>query len=214
MRAIIILGLTSCNAWVRPAPSPERTRVPTEQRDLAVKVEMRCNTFDDTSVVRVGTGVIVSEWQVLTAMHVVDCQTDIARISVTTRAGKRYSFSPEKEWPKSDISRIQMASADSFRLDVSPPTLRLTPIPKFEPLYIQAAWPERVEVFGEATGHEYYGGNSYGGSRLTYTARTQEGNSGSGIYDLDGHLVGLHSGVMKDGYKAGSRVTHDMIPHQ
>ena len=173
---------------------------------------MRCDTFDDGESLKVGSGVMVSEWQVLTAMHVVDCQAAIARIHVITPSGKRYRFSPEKEWKEYDISRIQMASADSFRLGVSPPTLRLTSVAKHEPVYIQAAWPKRVEVMGEATGREYYGGQTYGGY-ITYAAGTQSGNSGSGVYDIDGNLIGIHVGETAIGTKKGSRVTSDMIPH-
>jgi S1-C subfamily serine protease len=212
MRAIIILGLTSCNAWVRPAPSPAQARFPADQQLLAVKVESTCDPFDDGGNTKVGSGVIVSEWQVLTAFHVVDCGAAIANIHVTTKNGKRYRFSPEKEWQESDISRIQMATADRFRLGVSPPLIRLSSISKWEPIYIQAAWPDRVEIVGEPTGWGYYGEELSSG-KFKYSAPTQPGNSGSAVYDIDGNMIAIHIGETAYGDKEGSRVVPVMIPH-
>jgi V8-like Glu-specific endopeptidase len=157
---------------------------------------------------------MVSEWQVLTALHVVECKSAIATIRVTTGEGKRYHFSPEKEWKDNDVARIQMSSGDSFNRDVSPPTLRLTRLTRWEPVYIQAAHPDREEIIGEATGYAY-GGSGYGGSRDTryvYKAATQKGNSGSAVYDINGDLVCIHVGYRADDTKECGTVTEEMLP--
>jgi V8-like Glu-specific endopeptidase len=159
---------------------------------------------------------MVSDWQVLTALHVVDCQSAIATIYVTNNKGKRWRFSPEKEWRGADISRIQMASADTFHRKISPPRLRLNHLTRYEPVYIQAGHPKREEVIGQSTGWSY-GGNGYGeplAGKFSYRdAATQPGNSGAGVYDREGQLVGIHV-EHADGTKLGyaSYVTEEMIP--
>ncbi len=211
---LLLAALASCNAWTRPAPRQEEIRQPEVQRGMAVKVEATCDPFKDGGKSKAGSGVMVSEWQVLTAQHVIDCPSAIVSIHVTTDRGNRYRFSFEKEWKDNDVARIQMSSGDSFRRNVSPPTLRLTRLTRWEPVYIQAAWPEREEIIGEATGYAY-GGSGYGGSRDTrsvYKAATQKGNSGSGVYDINGDLVCIHVGYRADDTKECGTVTEDMLP--
>ena len=216
--ALLSLTLLSCNRWVRPDPQPAVTRQPDSQSASAVRIEMTCDPFEDGGKLSVGSGVMVSEWQVLTALHVVDCQSAIADIHVTTTAGRRYRFSPEREWvitslaQRDGVARIQMASGDSLRPRFPPPTVRETLVTFYEPLYIQTAEPTHEEKIAEATGWEY-GGASYGGTTFTYKAPTVPGNSGSGIYDIDGQLVGVHLGTKGEDLRYGAIVTPDMVPH-
>lgn len=214
MRAAILstVLLASCNQWVRPTPDGPHTRNQAEQHLATVRVESLCDSdsFDDNSirVSHVGTGVMVSDWQVLTALHVVECTWAIARIRVTTTEGS-WSFSPEKEWKGLDVARIQMSSADTMRPRLPTPTVRLRHIDADELVYIQSASPRRVQILGEAAGWEYI---KKTGRTFIYSANTEEGNSGAGIYDSDGALIGIHLGTDNGGDRHGARVSQEMIP--
>ncbi len=211
---LLLTSLVACNQWVRPKPLSESLRSADEQKMYAVKVEARCAPFGGSGVNRVGSGVMVSDWQVLTALHVVDCQPALVTIYVTSPKG-RWRFAPEKEWRGSDIARIQMASGDTFGQKVRPPVLRLARLPMYEPVYVQAAQPEREEIIGESTGYSY-GGVTYGGypkGEFSYKIRTQPGNSGSGVYDRFDKLVGIHTKRSEETNIAyASFILEEMIP--
>jgi S1-C subfamily serine protease len=210
MKCAIIFALIGCNAWVRPSPPPPDLRTPAEQQSYAVIVESHCsNSFEEKH--NTGSGVMVSDWQVLTALHVVDCQASIPDIHVTTRNG-RWRFSPEKEWRKTDVARIQISSADNLKQRVNPPAIRSSALASFEPVYVQAAWPYADEVIGQSTGYSNaFGGIGYGGT-FSYHAQTQPGNSGSGVYDRENRLVGIHIKHADTGVGYASYVTSEMIP--
>lgn len=207
---LLLVALTSCNRWVRPTPPAPETREAHIQQLRAVKVSMQCG-----NLIHHGSGVVVSDWQVLTAFHIVDCQSSLATIRVTDHTGEVFRFAPEKEWPSIDISRIQMATADSFDGKITPPTIRGRTMPMYEPVYIQTAMPKREEIIGEATGYSY-GGSGYGSGgyrTFSYIAPTQSGNSGSGVYDIDGRLVGIHSKRSAEtGLGYASLIVEEMIP--
>lgn len=225
--SLLLLSLAACNQMIRPTPPEARPRNPSEQRASVVKIESYCGPFEEGVLDRsaIGTGVIVSDWQVLTALHVVDCQSTIPTITVTNFRGLRWKMAPEREWlfeitgaPGRDgISRLQMASGDSFAPGFDPPAIT-GKVPDFwDPLYIETAFPERHETIGEATGLEY-GGSQYGGTIFTYEANTDFGNSGSPAFDINGYLVGIHLGKSNSEkdvmLRYGGLVTADMVPHR
>ena len=189
------------------------------QRGATVQVESVCDLSDHGLFAeqRVGAGVMVSDWQVLTAMHVVECGAEIPLIRVTNRDGRSWRFAPEREWvvgalPTHDgIARIQIASADSLVPKFDPPTVGPDEPIAYDPVYIQTTDSEKVS---QMTGWEY--GNDDEGHVFTYTSawgRTEEGDSGSGVYDSDGNLAGIHVGKL-EGLGAAARVTLDMVPHK
>ncbi len=214
--------LTSCNAWVRPTPPPPLRRTPAEQRAAAVRIESRCDPFDDGQLtkLRVGSGVMVSDWQVLTAMHVVDCPMAIPSIKVYNQSGRWWKFAPQDEWQytwlkeRDGIARIQIASADTMSPRLTPPTVPDNDwVEMGQALYVQTDEQEKVV---EATGWEY-GGAGYGGKVYTYSPLglsdpTEQGDSGSGEYDLSGDLTGIHFGHMKGDEGYGGLVQHWMVP--
>jgi hypothetical protein len=219
---VAFILLTACNAWVRPTPPPPLHRSPEQQRAATVRIESRCDPFNDGALtkLRVGSGVMVSDWQVLTALHVVECTSAIPTIKVFNQDGRMWKFAPEREWlytwlPGRDgIARIQMLSADTLRPRLVPPTLREKDwMGTREPVYIQTA--EQEKIF-EATGW-MYGGDGYGGKVYTYRPSglsdpTEDGDSGSGEYDIDGALIGIHLGHMPDGRSYGAMAQNVMLP--
>lgn len=215
----LLAVLAACNQWVRAEPPPAHSRTIKEQWDAAVTVTMACDPFGDGTFAqgRVGSGVMVSDWQVLTALHVVDCQSTIPSIWVTNREGKRWRFAPEREWsfsfmPTRDgIARIQMRSADTLSPRLVPPTAA-PHLPQYtDVLYMQAAFPFWVERAMEATG-SWYGSRSLGATLITYDSPSQEGNSGAAVYDTHGDLVGIHLGRWADDVGFAAIVTQEMLP--
>lgn len=226
--AISVLTLAACNKWVRPEPAPASTRTQHEQSASVVKIESRCDPFGNGTLgkSKVGTGVIVSDWQVLTALHVVDCPAAIPTIRVTNVNGLRWSIVPEREWEitipgnypgRDGISRLQMATADSFSPGFDPPAVTGRTPEFYDMLYIHTAYPDRHETVAQASGIEY-GGAQYGGQIYTCWANTESGNSGSPQFDIDGFMIGLHLGVVNDDndpmLRYGALVTAGMVPHR
>lgn len=186
-----------------------------DQRLAAVSVTVDCDVDDIRREHRTGSGVMVSDWQVLTALHVVDC-ISIPTIHVATEHDV-WRFAPEKEWkiPHSNdgIARIQMASGDHLSPRLRPPLLRLSDPDSYDPLYLQAGSPRFEERMQEASGWTY-GGGTYGAVMITYRGPTEEGNSGAGVYDMANRLVAIHLGHQEDGVrKYGMLVTPEMVPH-
>lgn len=203
---LLVAVLSGCNQWVRPTPYPADTRNSFEQQLATVSVQSSCDPFDDGGKLHVGSGVMVSDWQVLTAFHVGNCSSSIPTIRVTTADGT-WRFAYEKSWPSVDVIRLQLSSADSITPRLVPPAIRDYALTQDEPLYINAGKPSWELIVGGATG------DSFGEDLQTFTygADTQSGNSGAGIYDFEGSLVGIHLGTV-GGRKYGARVTQEMIP--
>jgi hypothetical protein len=222
MRLIIglLLLLTSCNQWIRSSSPPAERRGLDRQRASAVKVIATCDPFDDGGEIRSGTGVIVSEWQVLTALHIVDCTAAIAQIRVMSPDGRWRRFAPEKEWvfdilPGRDgIARIQLASADTLQPRIGPPSLAQYPALELETFFIQSAEPKWQTILGESTGRRYGDPVSSLGAVITYYAETEEGDSGSAVYDINGDLYGIHLGRWASDVRYAGVVTSEMIPHK
>ncbi len=210
--ALLSLALLSCNRWVRPTPPEPQLRTPGLQEKMRAKITVSCDAFgDDTVERRSGSGVIVSDWQVLTALHVVDCP-NIPIIHVLTDRG-RWRFSPEKEWRSVDVARIQMASADDLGGGIVPPTLSEKGLRVWDAVYIQTASPRSTEVIGQVM-DSGFGGSGYGGTYFSYRAGTEHGNSGSGVYDTTGNLIGVHIGRTPGGLPYAAYVTPEMVPHR
>jgi V8-like Glu-specific endopeptidase len=220
---VIPLFLTACNAWVRPTPPPAQRRSTTDREDASVRIESYCDPFGDGTMAKAtyGVGVMVSDWQVLTAIHLVECPA-IQSVRVTTNTGRFWRMSYQREWvndllPTRDgIIRLQLNSADTLSPNVPPPTLRPWPqtLSYDEPLWIQSyfgdGWtPEQSHAW--ASGHSY--GSNNGPEIFFYEGKTEEGDSGSGVYDQDGNLVGIHLGRLgSQDIAYGALVTQEMLP--
>lgn len=206
--ALFALALSGCNQWVRPAPPTPEARDMNLQRDLTVMVEVMCHMTSDIldhGEVRAASGVIVSDWQVLTAYHVVECPT-IPTIWVTTNQDT-WRFAPERDWESKDVSRIQMASADRLRawdccgeqLVITPPVVG--PVPPYgSDVYVHAALPS----WGVREGRVL---SSYRGM-LRSTAPGDDGVSGAGVYDdpAEGRLIAIHTGIWENALGASGSV--------
>lgn len=158
--------LTACGACAASIPRPTFTG--TDVREHAVSVAVAC------SGKTLGSGVIVDARRVLTAAHVVPCGT-AATVAVRTRDGR--------------VVPARVTWVDDGR-DVA--VLRATadlegPYPVIAPathgrVCLVPGWPTRRVSCGYVTGT---------GLEIRHTAKTARGNSGSGLYDARGRLIGV-----------------------
>lgn len=208
MRAVLLALLVGCAPVPRPIVPPGQVRSAQEQKDTAVSLEVYCKSGGEW-VSRSGSGVIVSSYQVMTEYHVVQCGNLLPTIYVYNFQGRSWKAYVESTWKARDVVRLELPDDTTIYPSPKPPLIRVTPLSKDESLFIETAAPDRDELYGAALGDEY-------DPNFYYDAPTQPGNSGSGVWDQQGRLVGFHGGRIKiDGvdHAWGSLVTPDMVPH-
>ena len=203
--AAFVLSACSCGRTAIPqdssVPPPSGWSV-SEADAAAVVVSMTCMTSDGAIMgpIVLGSGVIVSSRRVLTAAHV--AAYSVCAYSVTTNRGVVIPVDIEILSPQLDIARL-VAPKDSFTL--TPVTLGPVPDPG-EEICISSAVPSREWVCGDV---QLYRARLPGDVR--HTGITQKGNSGSGVYDRTGRLIGIvtHLTECSGGYKqiCGGKVT-------
>lgn len=123
------------------------------------------------------TGVIISEHYALTAAHAVRCPI-IPDVVATLVDGRWFTMNVKKDdamfGEGADIALLEIASADQFHEDIAPPKLGHAIV--------------NDPAIGALFRHDVYG--SFDGSNQL-TLRTRPGDSGAGVYNLAGELVGL-----------------------
>ena len=160
-----------------------------------------------------GSGVVVSARHVLTAYHLstmtvgrdargqdisVPCPY-IVHARVQFEDGRGYAMVVDKESRPLDTMRLQMSSADKWTIDR--PVVAEAVVG--EPVCAATATPERGWSCGrvEMIATE-------GDDNIVHTARTMKGNSGGGVYDSLGRLVGIVTSMrVKDRPELGGSAT-------
>lgn len=153
-------------------------RTDLQQMNAAVIVHADCAKGGGT-----GSGVIVSSREVITAAHVVACDDGADPQSVSVLyAGSLARMEITGTYPDHDIARLR-APASRFP---PPYALEIAPVSLGQRVCVATRFPEITRRCGTVT------------ARLTvptldvrYSQCTIPGNSGSGIYDERGRLVGL-----------------------
>lgn len=178
------------------------------QREAAVVVEARCSS-SGFSEYRHASGVLTSDWQVLTALHVVDCGPLDVAIQVTAGA-RSWRVTLERQWSIPGVARLELQGDDTTGLGIFPPEVRHPHSSWREQLYLQAAYPRSEEIVGIA-GHSF-GGDSYGAPTLvSYEIYGGPGNLGAAVYDVHGVLVAVHMGHTQGQIPYGAYVTKEMV---
>jgi hypothetical protein len=133
---------------------------------------------------KVATGVILSERHVLTAAHVVTCPV-IPIVHVTLPSGRRLKVIVERDEAMfgdgRDMARLVILSAEKFEINAKPP--KLASIKYSED-----------KVLCASTRHGWSCGVPYFfGQRQTFVPgmATGDGDSGAGVWDREGRLVGI-----------------------
>jgi S1-C subfamily serine protease len=162
-----------------------------EEHGAAVEIKAACNELP--IAISVGSGVIISTGDVLTAAHVVHPEITIVdekgkrkikpecAFAAETWDGKLYPMTVTKEWPEHDIARL----TTFVELPYTPVTFADMP-EAGEDACIVARRPWRTRRCGEV---QFY--REHNGYRHITGVLVQPGNSGSGVYDKRGRLIGI-----------------------
>lgn len=176
-----VLTCGACELRGRPALRAENAQV-----DAAVMLTTVCvetSPFGPEFHIRkwFGSGVIVGPRRVLTADHVAACPI-AGMLQVTTSDGRERRIFVDREWPKTDVARLELAPGDSFG-DFTPPRVG-------EPageICSRVAFPERTSHCGAFEAYR----EDHPDASVQFAAIVAKGNSGAGAYDSSGRLVGI-----------------------
>lgn len=191
----LIATCASCAIPQQPA-----VRRPMDVREsFGVRVDVFCINDDPfqsgTLDVRgaTGSGVVLGGRRILTALHVVRCQY-LADIHVILNDGRRLRAFVEREWPGHDIARLTVYEEISM---TSAPIARL-PLPD-HPVCSSFSYPSKGGSCGvvESVREKSLCQSDHGSiwcNDAAVTFDVTKGNSGGGVYDIDGNLVGIVTG--------------------
>ncbi len=164
--AILLVTMLAC----RPPVGPPADRTTTMQESATVAVGATCRPMHSAMAeVRKGTGVIVSNHQVITALHVVDCMAMAPLIRIMTADGTTHRVSYQ-ETIGDDLVLLSINHAGTIG-DFPPPTIA----PLGEEACIATLDGVRCGVL----------------DGRVLNVPIVKGTSGSGAYDSHGRLVGL-----------------------
>ena len=186
-----LLFVFTCGACARhsigPAPLERSTQV--EQERAAVKVETFCLAEDPWSGTSFrfgtprGSGVIINDRQVLTANHVIDCPYAVV-IRVVTQDGRTFRVHVEKTWEKLDVARLELDKPDET-FGVKPADWGAPPS-SGEPVCAATLFPTPGYNCGAMIAD-----SDDDEDDVKWAGMVWRGNSGSGLYDKHGRLVGI-----------------------
>ncbi len=177
--------LTMCGSC---AAVPKGTARPTSFAQIDATVKIRTWCIDDTQLPAIklsaagGSGVAIDGHRVLTAQHVIDCDEGWSAITVEMPDGRRFGANVARKYGTDvDIAELRVEE------DLGVP---LAAIARRDPnlgdeVCISTAVPERTWQCGKVTKYGDPPGN------MRHTIPVQRGNSGSGLYNSAGQLVGI-----------------------
>lgn len=185
---VMLLGvIATCSSCARLPPSVEPRgvlRTVSSQADAAYRVTVWC--IDDRmpamiSVTRQGgSAVAVDEHHLLTALHVIVCDTGAPAITLMSADGTHIDARPSRTWPTKDVAELYVerqlgapATIGSVRAGMQ--------------ICARHGMPEFGEDCGVVTSVDAQRPDA----DIIHTAHTEHGNSGGGVYDGTGHLVGI-----------------------
>lgn len=148
-----------------------------------------------------GSGVVVSSTQILTAWHVVSTTPPICRLRASTTEGDTYALTVDMAAPEADV--VRMTIDGTFKNASTP---KLGPKPAVgTTVCVLGAIPSRQRRCGEAQ----WTFDVPPPGDIEHTAITEPGNSGGGLYDSRGRLVGIvtHLQFCRNGQICGGRAT-------
>lgn len=193
---VFLIGLIAAAGCVHEA----RGRSAAVALESTVLITTVCLAADGSGGTWVGTGVIVNDHTVLTAAHIAEDPPGTACLrSARMVNGRRYALIHGKTLPGRDLASLVTV------LETFSPTYPIVygPPPAFgERVCSMTAYPRALWRCGEAQTAEEPPGD------LSHTIVTEGGNSGSGVYDTRGRLVGIitHRWSCSNGQYCGGRM--------
>lgn len=189
----VTVWFVACTSCLAHTPV---SRTVAEQQRAAVRVNRVCVTPEGVSL-SMGSGVLIDRRYVLTANHVVECQ-GAAAITVSLRDGFTMKAVVDRMSAIDDIARLDL------RVEIDATPTVIGPRPRLgEQVCVASAVPYRawrcglVEDLDDAPGD------------IDHTGIVEPGNSGSGVYDDRGRLVGIttHFRTCMNGQICGGSAT-------
>jgi hypothetical protein len=189
----LVVALAACVHLPHVDPKP---RSPDDAQRAVVTLEVTCTSpgfpvgeneyeTDEWSPARSGTGVVISERHILTAAHVVACPT-IPQVTAYLSDGRRFMVDVIRDdaafGDGADIAELESASAENFGLHLAPPAL---------------GYPIAGHALAFIGVHRGVG--AYFDHGIVRDMKSYPGDSGAGVYDEYGQLVGLVSKRANDG---------------
>ena len=126
----------------------------------------------------VGSGVVIAPDYVLTAAHVVDCEDGLMVVATETYDGLATVVTRNSE---RDLAKLYVPGIRGPSVEIGP-----APSPG-DTVCLSPAYPRRDRKCGEV----YFERGDGPNNRIRFSAKVEPGNSGSGLYDSDGRLVGI-----------------------
>jgi hypothetical protein len=179
-----------CHAPPADVTVPQATRLPGHLRDrkaqiaTAVEVDVHCGLAD-----WVGSGTLVTGDQVLTARHVAHCDWPGPVIRVKRLTGDPDAFPAHTEWESEDwdIARIKLAGGAHYD-GIETPEIAPPPAPGEGDVCFVAVQPQGAVQCGARVSDDDPIDPQ---ADIVHKATTIPGNSGSGVFDGAGRLVGV-----------------------
>lgn len=162
---------------------PRLTRSATEQNDAAVEIAVVC----ENGSMYAGTGVALPDSRALTAFHVIAPCPGGPLAIVAELDDTAMLMQPESIAPNADVVRLEPVDLGLAKAPLSKSRLvELGPLPEpGETVCIAAARPYHSRRCGVV---EFAADRPHG---IRFDAIVEPGNSGSGVYDSAGRLVGI-----------------------
>lgn len=186
----ILALLAACDACSALPPVPAAPRPLDAREATSVRIDVLCEAgdpFDPDNVIpwvapKGGSGVLISPRRVITAAHVISCPT-LPGVIVTLANGDRRSGVVVAEDGEADVAMIEAAAANDFA-PVAPAIIG--PPPPVESVVCAThSLPDKGTDCGPV--------EESGPEGTAYRAHVRHGNSGGGVYDEEGRLIGVVS---------------------
>ncbi len=208
MFAAVALALGGCS--LMPHVEPHARSMP-DMLKAAARIQVDCTVGDpfehgndfDISV-GFGSAVVTDERHMMTAWHVIKCQT-FPTVYAFLSDGRRIGMLVDKEDQQHDLARLRVMSDDRFHLDIAPPAIGKRPAigETICSMATTPAWRWSCGEVGQSVSVPF----AKNGENSTYDVEakldTKLGNSGAGVYDSRGALAGLVTGHCVDDSCAG-----------
>lgn len=181
---LICLSLLSFACQAQPRHHKPFTPLSEAQRAATVAIYTSCLDDDGLAQWR-GSGVITGKHTILTAYHVVQCE-GLMSSYVETLGGNLYEVQVVVDSEYNDIAKIEIVTDIGeefpwFEFEIGPrPELG-------ELVCSESAIPTRARKCGTVTGLAENPNNG----DIKFTNDVEGGNSGSGLYDTRGRLIGI-----------------------